>query len=92
MMTMVFKISGMTCSHCEQTVTSALRAVDGVSDATVSAKAGTATVTFDPVKASVPKLKAAVAAAGYEVTDSALGGSGYRAGVRPACCEPPEKH
>lgn len=92
MMTMVLKIKGMTCSHCEQSITRALLATDGVSAAMASAKAGTATVTFDPVRASVPKLKQAVSAAGYEVTDSALAPAGYREGVRPACCEPPEKH
>ncbi|GGM60442.1 hypothetical protein GCM10008956_40170 [Deinococcus arenae] len=37
-------ITGMTCAHCQTSVTHALNAVPGVTDAHVKLSAGTATV------------------------------------------------
>lgn len=64
-------IQGMTCGHCQMTVTKALKSVPGVADAQVDLQAGRALVTYDGSKASVEKLKAAVADAGYTVTAAA---------------------
>ena len=60
-------VQGMTCGHCTGRVDKALRAVAGVTDATV-ALPHTATVTHD---ASVSRdvLEAAVTDAGYELGD-----------------------
>lgn len=92
MMTMNLKITGMSCSHCEKRVADALWKI-GITDVVVSAKSGSATVTFDEVRVSVPKLRQAVHDVGYEVTDASLApGAAYVPGKRPACCEPPERH
>ncbi len=59
-------ITGMTCAACERRVTKALTGVDGVESASVSARAGLATLT---VEGDVPwaELTVAVEGAGYSV-------------------------
>lgn len=61
-------IRGMTCSGCVNTVTRALRAVDGVHDTDVSLESGTAVVQFDPASISIADLALAVRRAGYDTT------------------------
>ncbi len=68
MTTVNLKIKGMSCSHCEKRVADSLRKI-GVAESVVSAKSGSANVTYDPDKISVPALKQAVKDAGYEVVD-----------------------
>ena len=67
-MTKTLKIEGMMCGHCEMHVKKALEAIDGVTEALVSHKTGTAVVTLEK---SVPDdvLMQAVADQGYQVTD-----------------------
>ena len=60
-------ITGMMCSHCEARVKKALEAVDGVTEAKVSHKAGTAVVTLSKDVAD-DTLKQAVEAQDYPVT------------------------
>ena len=62
------KIEGMMCGHCEMHVKKALEAIDGVTEALVSHKTGTAIVTLEK---NVPDnvLMAVVADQGYQVTD-----------------------
>ena len=59
------KIEGMMCPHCEARVKKALEALDGVEQAVVSHKEGTAVVTLNGV--SDEALKAAVEAQDYKV-------------------------
>ncbi len=59
------KVSGMTCGHCVATVTNALTAVDGVSEARVDLPAGSAAVVFEGP--SLSRLEQAVRDAGYGV-------------------------
>ena len=61
----VFPVSGMTCTGCQSTVERALLATAGVVSAKADRIAGTATVVFDPERANVPQLIAAVLATGY---------------------------
>jgi Cu2+-exporting ATPase len=67
-LTKTVRISGMSCSHCENAVKKALEAVEGVVSASVSHEEGTAEITLS---GEVPGdvLKAAVEAEGYTVTD-----------------------
>jgi copper chaperone CopZ len=58
-------VAGLTCATCVQAVERALRAVPGVTGATVNLTGGRAFVGYDPGKASVPALVDAVKAAGY---------------------------
>ena len=62
------KIEGMMCGHCEMHVKKALEALDGVTNAEVSHKTGTAVITLAK-EVSNDVLKRAVAEQGYEVTD-----------------------
>lgn len=61
--TMRLQISGMTCDHCVQHVTEAIRGVHGVESAVVSLKRGSALVRHDHADAT--KLMKAVESAGY---------------------------
>lgn len=69
MATVTLKIDGMTCDHCVRTVTRVLTDVPGVAaaKAELGAEMGSATVSFDPAKATVAELISAVSHEGYEV-------------------------
>ena len=62
------KIEGMMCEHCEMHTKKALEALDGVTQADVSHKTGTAVVTLEK---DIPDdiFKQAVADQGYQVMD-----------------------
>jgi Cu+-exporting ATPase len=60
-------VRGMHCAGCVGRVERALRAVEGVGEATVNLAAERATIAFDPGRADVEALQAAVARAGYEL-------------------------
>lgn len=65
----IIKISGMHCAGCENTITTALTALDGVKDAKVSVEMEAAKVKYDPAKVSPEDIKAAITAKGYEVVE-----------------------
>ena len=67
-MTKTLKIEGMMCGHCEMHTKKALEALDGVTEAQVSHKTGTAVVTLEK-DISDDVLMQAVAEQGYQVTD-----------------------
>ncbi len=62
-----FTVKGMTCGNCVNSVTEALKGVDGVKLAKVTLEDEKAQVTYDPQHTSLEQLKEAVKAAGYEV-------------------------
>ena len=66
-MTKTLKIEGLMCEHCEMHTKKALEALDGVTEAKVSQKTGTATVTLAK-EVSDEALTAAVTDQGYKVT------------------------
>ena len=61
--TIELEITGMTCDHCVNAVTGALKDVDGVTDAVVNLDEKRATVTADDV--DIAALLAAVEEEGY---------------------------
>ncbi len=61
-----FTVKGMTCDNCVNSVTKALKGVEGVRAANVSLADERAQVTYDAEKTSTEALKAAVKEAGYE--------------------------
>lgn len=63
------KISGMSCQHCVATVTKALSATPGVSDAVVSLETNQATVNYEPNLVEPAKLAKVIEDAGYNVVD-----------------------
>ena len=66
--TATLKIGGMTCANCQKHVGDALREVPGVASASVDLAFHRASVTYDPAKAKVEDLVAAVERSGYEAT------------------------
>lgn len=65
------QISGMYCAACTGILENALRGVDGVRDARVSAAAQRATVRWDPARTQPSALIAAIRAAGYDAVPDA---------------------
>jgi mercuric ion transport protein len=67
--TIELTVKGMTCSGCEAHVVHALDEVEGVLQASASYKNAKATITFDPAKTTVEKIKAAINGTGYKVVE-----------------------
>lgn len=67
METTVVAISGMTCMGCVSGVKRVLGGIDGITKADVSLEKAQAEVTYDPGKASLRAIKAAITDAGYDV-------------------------
>ena len=63
--TTTFDVPGMTCALCPVTVRKAMESVEGVRLVTVDFDARTATVVFDPSKASIESIATASENAGY---------------------------
>jgi mercuric ion binding protein len=66
--TAVLDVQTMTCSMCSITIRKALEKVPGVLDAKVDYDHKTATVKYDPDKASPPALMKATTNAGFPST------------------------
>ncbi|QSB05545.1 heavy-metal-associated domain-containing protein [Natronoglycomyces albus] len=64
-----YRITGMTCGHCEGAVKEELSALPEVKDVKVSAAEGTAVVTSEAALDDAA-IRAAVDEAGYEVVTS----------------------
>lgn len=61
-----FAVQGMTCGGCVGSVTRVIKALPGVSEATVALQPGSAEVEFDPGQVSAEKIVAAITKAGFE--------------------------
>ena len=68
METLKLKVKGMTCGHCEMTVSNALKAVSGVKKTSVDRTTESAEVTYKEGKVLPEKLVEAVKEAGYEAS------------------------
>ncbi|MFF5158179.1 heavy-metal-associated domain-containing protein [Streptomyces sp. NPDC000348] len=64
--TTVYKVSGMTCGHCEGAVSQEISALDGVTAVTAVARTGEVTVT-SAAPLDEEAVRAAVDEAGYEL-------------------------
>ncbi|HYL40796.1 MAG TPA: heavy metal translocating P-type ATPase [Candidatus Binatus sp.] len=60
-----FPVEGMTCASCVNRITRFLGKVEGVEEANVNLASESATIRYDPAKAGLEALVAAVDAAGY---------------------------
>ena len=60
---LVYRVSGMTCTHCEMRVSKAAKSVRGVKSAVASFSRGTLTITYDPDETDESTLSAALTAA-----------------------------
>jgi copper chaperone len=70
MKTELLKITGMTCGGCANTVTQALKAVNGVNNVKVLLSSGEAEVEFEDQFTTPDQLKSAVIASGYGIVDA----------------------
>ncbi|MFJ3905813.1 heavy-metal-associated domain-containing protein [Streptomyces sp. NPDC090025] len=68
--TVVYKVSGMTCGHCEGAVTEEISAIAGVSAVKAVAATGEVTVT-SAAPLDEAAVRAAVDEAGYELVGPA---------------------
>jgi Cu+-exporting ATPase len=62
-------VRGMHCAACVGKVERALAGVVGVEEASVNLATERATIAYDPARANLARLRAAVAAAGYDLGD-----------------------
>jgi len=62
-----FSVTGMTCATCAGTIADSLNELEGVFGADVNLATDRASVTYDPGKVDLPKLRKAVEDAGYGV-------------------------
>ncbi len=67
METVLLKVEGMSCSHCEKAVKQAVGALAGVKSVAVSLNDKTVTVEHDPGKATLEQIKHEIEDQGYEV-------------------------
>lgn len=65
--TIVLKIDGMSCAHCQKRVYDALKGVKGVKSVQVSLEDKAATVQYIPSKTGPEVLAQTVSEAGYTV-------------------------
>ncbi|MET9444021.1 heavy-metal-associated domain-containing protein [Streptomyces sp. NPDC006610] len=68
--TTVYKVSGMTCGHCEGAVSEEISAIDGVSSVKAVAATGQVTV-VSAAPLDEAAVRAAVDEAGYELVGTA---------------------
>ena len=66
METVTFKVNGMTCGGCVNSVRKVFAAMKGVGNVDVSLENAQATVAYDPAQATPADLKNAVRDAGFE--------------------------
>jgi len=62
----VVRVGGMTCASCVQTVTRALRALDGVVSVTVNPATERAYISYNPSLIDIRKIRDAIQNAGYQ--------------------------
>jgi copper chaperone CopZ len=67
METTTIAVGGMTCMGCAGSVKRVLDGIAGVTGAEVTLQPGQAVVSYDPAKASLQAIKAAISDAGYDV-------------------------
>ncbi|MFJ5228783.1 heavy-metal-associated domain-containing protein [Kitasatospora sp. NPDC088391] len=63
--TAVFAVEGMSCGHCERTVSAGLTALPGITEVTADAKAGRVTVAGE---IDEDRVRTAVVEAGFVLT------------------------
>ena len=71
--TVSFRVVGMTCASCQVTVRTALKKIDGVENARVSASECRATVDYEASKVTPAQLVDAVNKLGYQASMPAEG-------------------
>ncbi|NYF56645.1 heavy-metal-associated domain-containing protein [Micromonospora purpureochromogenes] len=69
MVTTTYQVQGMTCGHCVNSVSTEVRAIQGVSDVQVDLASGRVTVTSES-PLDTESVRAAVDEAGYDLVEA----------------------
>jgi copper chaperone CopZ len=64
--TVTIKVEGMKCAKCSSSVSKALKATEGVEDATVSSDKGEAVIKYDDQKTNETKLREVINSTGFK--------------------------
>lgn len=64
---LILNVEGMSCSHCEHAVKTAVGALDGVAGVAVDLKGKKVTTQYDPSKVNPDQIKNAIEDQGYDV-------------------------
>ena len=64
--TVTIKVEGMKCAKCSSSVSKALKATEGVEDATVSSDKGEAVIKYDDQKTNEAKLREVINSTGFK--------------------------
>jgi copper chaperone len=67
MESIVLKVEGMSCSHCENAIKKAVGALAGVNGVTVDLKKKTVKVDYDSSKVTTDSIKNEITEQGYDV-------------------------
>lgn len=67
MKTEILNVNGMSCSHCERAVNTAVSELTGVKEVRADAQAKKVTVIFEEQEVSLDKIMEAIEEEGYEV-------------------------
>jgi mercuric ion transport protein len=68
-LTLEFKINGMTCSGCEEHVNHEVNKLTGIVETSVSYEYGNAIIKFDQTQTNIDEIEKAIEKTGYFVTD-----------------------
>ena len=60
-------VNGMTCGSCVRHINAAIRALAGVVDVEVDLRGQNVSVDFDPARATLDQISAAIQVVGYQV-------------------------
>jgi len=63
----VINVNGMSCDHCVQTITTALKGLTGVSTVEVDLEKKVVTVGFEEIKIDLKTISAKINEVGFEV-------------------------
>lgn len=64
---LILNVEGMSCSHCEHAIKTAVGALDGVDSVAVDLKGKKVTTSYDPGRVTPEQIKAAIEDQGYDV-------------------------
>ena len=67
--TVTIKVAGMKCAKCSASVSKALKATEGVEDATVSSEKGEAVIKYDDQKLNEAKLREVINSTGFKAAE-----------------------
>src|ERR1043166_6790012 len=67
--TVTIKVDGMKCAKCSASVSKALKATEGVEEATVSSEKGEAVIKFDDQKLNEAKLREVINSTGFKAKE-----------------------